>query len=231
MTGPRDPAAREPGQQSGAGPAQGADQTADADQTAEQTPGTGRPPDYPRQPVAVFLDELAAGAPAPAAGSAIALVLAEAAALCAKAARLSGRRLGAARADDLATRAEDLRAAATDLMDQDALAYGVVITAAKQRDPQLLAGALSAASDVPMRLIEAATEITHLAADLTAEGNRALRGDAAAAALLAEAVGRAAARLVRINLAATPEDPRLDRAADLLASLAAAARQADLAAE
>ncbi|MHB1596779.1 MAG: cyclodeaminase/cyclohydrolase family protein [Streptosporangiaceae bacterium] len=262
MTGPLDPVAREPGQQSGAGSAAGPGQQSGAGSAAGpgqqsgagsgegpgqqsgagsaagpgqepgpgQAVGAGRSPGYPRQPITVFLDGLAAGAPAPAAGSAIALVLAEAAALCAKAARLSGRRLGAARVADLTIRAENLRAAATDLMDQDALAYAAVITASRQRDPERLAIALSAASDVPMRLIEAAAETADLAADLAAECNRALRGDAAAAALLAEAAGRAATRLVRINLAASPEDPRLGRAADLLAGLAAAARQADQAA-
>ena len=230
MTGPLDPAAREPGRQAGAGPGEGAGQTPGAG----QIPGAGQTPDYPRQQITVFLDGLAAGAPAPAAGSALALVLAQAAGLCAKTARLSGRRLGAARADDLTTRAENLRATATGLMDQDALAYGAVITALRrsrsaERDPvdgntaasTEVARALSDAADVPMRIVDAAWQLVDIAAELAADGNPALRGDALSAAILGGAAARAAAELVGINLAAAPADPRHLRCMALLAEIAA----------
>lgn len=82
-----------------------------------------------------------------------------------------------------------------------------------------LAAALSAAADVPLRLVELAVPVTALAATLAAEGNPALRGDAQAAGLLAQAAARAAACLVRINLDGVPDDPRHARADALLARI------------
>ncbi len=107
-------------------------------------------------------------------------------------------------------------------MDEDARAFRAVIEqrrrpAGQDRD---LAAALSRAADVPMRLVELAAPVAELAASLAAGGNPALRGDAQAAALLAQAAARAAAALVRINLTGTPGDPRPDRAASLLTRIA-----------
>jgi len=61
--------------------------------------------------------------------------------------------------------------------------------------------------------------VSAIAATLAADGNQALQGDALAAGLLAQAAARAAACLVRINLAAAPGDPRHARADALLASI------------
>jgi len=185
---------------------------------------------YARLSVGAFLDALAAGAPAPAGGSAAALVLAQAAALCAKSARLSGRQLTASRAAELTAEAEQIRATAASLIDEDPRAYQAVIeqsrrigerraerSAARRSDG--MAAALSAAADVPMRIVELATSVAALAAVLARDGKPALRGDAIAAGLLARAAARAAAALVSINLADRPADPRHSRADSLLAAI------------
>ena len=85
---------------------------------------------------------------------------------------------------------------------------------------------MSAAADVPMRIIELGAQAAALAARLASDGNPNLRGDAAAAALLAEAGAPAAAVLVRINLAdarAAGADPGPQRAERLLREAAASA--------
>ena len=178
--------------------------------------------------VSGFLDALAAGSPAPAAGSAAALTLAQAAALCAKSARLSVHQLTAAVADQLTHEAEQIRATAASLIDRDPLAYQGVLEALRRRadgpgdggdQDAGVAAALSAAADVPLRVVELAVPVTALAATLAADGNPALRGDATAAGLMAQAAARAAAWLVRINLAGVPGDPRHARADALLASI------------
>jgi formiminotetrahydrofolate cyclodeaminase len=197
---------------------------------------------------------MAAGKPAPAGGSAAALTVAQAAALCAKTARLSARQLTADRAGQLTTEADRIRTAAVGLVDQDARAYAGVIeharkAAAARRDAGAraagaeagpadapddqvselmasLARALSKAADVPMEVVELAAQVAGIAAPLAAVGNPALRGDAVAAALLAQAGARAAATLVAINLADSPDDLRPARAFDLLASIAQAVEKA-----
>jgi methenyltetrahydrofolate cyclohydrolase len=173
-------------------------------------------------PVDAFLDALAAGTAAPAGGSAAALVLAQACALCAKAARLSARTLTAARADALIQEAERIRAAAASLIDEDPLAYRAVIEQSRRppgeaRDAEL-AAALSDAADVPLRIVELSVPAAGLAAVLAAECKPALRGDAVTAGELAGAAARAAAALVAINLAGAPDDSRHSRARDLVAA-------------
>lgn len=190
-------------------------------------------PGYLAQPVGDFLAALAARAPAPAGGSAAALAVALAAGLCAKTARLSARQLTAERAEHLMTSAEQILAAAASLIDADALAYREVIAQTRHAasrapvssapaDPEPgagqagLAAALSAAADVPLRVVELAADVTELAARLAIEGNPALRGDAITGALLAQAGARAAATLVAVDLATAPGDPRHSRAGELL---------------
>jgi formiminotetrahydrofolate cyclodeaminase len=65
---------------------------------------------------------------------------------------------------------------------------------------------------VPLAIAETGAEAAELAATLAREGRRSLEGDATAGALLAEAATRAAVRLVEINLAGAPDDPRLAEA-------------------
>lgn len=111
-------------------------------------------------------------------------------------------------------------------MDEDPRAYAAVLEALRLRAdrPQDsadaragLAAALSAAADVPLQIVELAVPVSAIAATLAVDGNHALRGDALAAGLLAQAAARAAAVLVRINLAGAPDDPRHARADALLA--------------
>ena len=56
------------------------------------------------------------------------------------------------------------------------------------------------AIDVPMRVMELASEVAVLAADVAQTGNRNLEGDALAGSLLAEAAARAAATLAQLNV-------------------------------
>lgn len=191
----------------------------------DDSPG---PDGYAGLPLGAFLDALAARAPAPAGGSAAALVLAQAAALCAKSARLSERQLPDGRAAELTREAERIRGSAASLIDEDPRAYANVLKARRRRaeqpqDPAAaaagLAAALSAAADVPLRLVELAVPVSAMAATLAADGNQALRGDALAASLLAQAAARAAACLVRINLSDAPGDVRLARVDALLARI------------
>jgi methenyltetrahydrofolate cyclohydrolase len=190
---------------------------------------------YLRLPLDRFLDLLAGPDPAPSGGGAAALTVALAASLCAMTARLSARRLGAAEAGALTTEAERIAAAAASLIQADADSYQGVLQARRRlRDGDAeqghadLAAALSAASRVPMQIAELAVSAARAAAHLAAAGNPALRGDAITGGALAEAGARAAAALVRINLAGVPDDPRPARAArlaDEAASLAAAAQR------
>jgi formiminotetrahydrofolate cyclodeaminase len=189
--------------------------------------GSPGPDDYGGLPVSAFLDALAAKVPAPAGGSAAALVLAQAAALCAKSARLSERQLTAGRAAEITQEAERKRGTAASLIDEDPRAYANVLKARRRRNDQPddaaavagMAAALSAAADVPLRIVELAVPVSAIAATLAADGNQTLRGDALAAGLLAQAAARAAACLVRINLSDAPGDPRLARIDALLASI------------
>ena len=77
-------------------------------------------------------------------------------------------------------------------------------------------------------LADTAADVAVLAA-LTAEfGDGTYRGDAAAAAILAEAGARAAAKLVAVNLTVTEDDERLRRAREAEeAARRAAARALD----
>jgi methenyltetrahydrofolate cyclohydrolase len=192
---------------------------------------TGAQPSYADMPVGTFLDALCAGTPAPAAGSAAALVLAQAAALCAKAARLSSRQLTADRAARLFGEAEQIRSRAASLIDEDPRAYQAVIEQTRGLGGQSrggtsdagpadgLAAALSAAADVPMQVVELAVPVASIAAVLAESGKPALRGDAMTAGLLAQAAARAAAVLVRVNLAGVPSDPRHARADAWIAAI------------
>jgi formiminotetrahydrofolate cyclodeaminase len=177
-------------------------------------------------PVGRFLAELSAGRPDPGGGSAAALAVALAAGLCSMAARLSVGRL--AQAVAVADEAQRLQVQVAPLVQADADGYQAVMDARRPAPgtpgrAEAVAAALSAASDVPIQIVEAGVEVAGLAARLAEEGNKNLRGDAETAALLAAAGARAAGGLVAINLAGATDDDRSAHVARLLRKLPPAA--------
>ena len=90
-----------------------------------------------------------------------------------------------------------------------------------------MAAALSQASVVPMEVAEIGAELAAVAAAIAAGGNPNVRGDAVTAALLAAAGFRAAAALVRINLAGAEGDDRPARADRLAAEASRLAARAE----
>ena len=152
-----------------------------------------------------FLDQVAARTPTPGGGGAAAVTAALAAGLVAMVARFSAAQLPAA--DSLAGRADQLRERAAALADQDAAAYRAVLGAYRlppagdsSERRERIATALHEATTTPLEIAEIAAHLAGLAADLAAQGNPNLRGDATVAAYLAEASARGAAALVRINV-------------------------------
>ncbi|MEA2333386.1 MAG: hypothetical protein QOH58_3524 [Thermoleophilaceae bacterium] len=172
------------------------------------------------QPLARLLDLVAAADPAPGAGSSAAVSAALGAALLEMTARL-----GLASADrapgipgDAPERAQGLRERALELADRDMSSYAPVLDAMRlpPTDPareQRLQAALAEASRTPLEIAELAAEAASLAARVTAASKPAVRGDALAGVLFAEAATVAAASLVEINLA-DRDDPDLARARD-----------------
>jgi formiminotetrahydrofolate cyclodeaminase len=167
-----------------------------------------------------FLDAVPARTPAPAGGSVVAVVLALAAGLTAMAARFAPDDWG--RRAEVVGRAEELRALAEPLADEDARAYGAYLV---DRNP----AAAEQIVAIPFQLAEHGAELAQLAADVAAEGNPNLKGDAAAGADLAAAVTSVAARLVEINADAGDERVRAARTLrERAAAVAARAAEADM---
>jgi methenyltetrahydrofolate cyclohydrolase len=175
------------------------------------------PEDMLSAPLGDVLGHIASEVPSPAGGSAAAIAVALGAGLTAMCARNS--REGWADARGATAQAETLRARIEPLAQADAEAYENALAAF--RLPELLEPevrdatlgvALERAAAIPLAIAEVGADVTDLAANLAEYGNPAVRGDAIAGALLAEAGTRAAAHLVRVNLGATPEDVRVTRA-------------------
>jgi methenyltetrahydrofolate cyclohydrolase len=185
---------------------------------------------YLERSLADFIDSVASGEPAPAGGAVAAVAVALAAGLSGMAAHLSVDYL--AEAAELAERAERLRRRVAPLAQEDATAYGRVLAAYRAPDDgdpeerqRRIRMALSEAADVPLAIAEVGAMVAEIAARLAWEGNPNLRGDAVAAALLAEAGTCAAAVLVEINMAAGElADDRLGRVGEFVARAAGAAR-------
>ena len=188
---------------------------------------------YLEQPLADFLGSVASGEPAPGGGAVAAVAVALAAGLCTMSARLSADHL--ADAAELAERAQRLRGRVAPLAQEDATAYGHVLAAYRTPDDgggpdarrERIRRALSGASGVPLAIAETGAMVAEIATRLAREGNPNLRGDAIAAALLAEAGARAAAVLVEINTAAGEIiDDRFGRVGEFVTRAARAARGA-----
>lgn len=185
---------------------------------------------FSSQTVDQLLDTVASETSAPGGGSVAAIGGAFAASLVAMAARFSTEQWeGAAGA---VAQAETLRARLLPLADEDAKAYENFLVARRMSDDvesdvrdAAIGEALSRAADVPLAIAEAAHDVAALACEAVERGNPNLRGDAAAAALLAEAAVRSTANLVEINLATREGDERIERARGLVESVRRISRQ------
>jgi methenyltetrahydrofolate cyclohydrolase len=192
----------------------------------ENNPAVG----YTDLPFEELLDTIAAETPAPGGGSVAAFVTEMAASLAAMAARFAHDWDGAAGA---VAQAETLRHRAAPLAIEDAVAYENVLTAMrmpKELEPEvrntLIGETLSRAADAPLQIAETAADVAELGAEIAVCGNPNLRGDAAAAAILATAAARVAANLVEINLATVEGDERVELARALVRSSEKATRRA-----
>jgi methenyltetrahydrofolate cyclohydrolase len=167
-------------------------------------------------PLDELLAQFAAPTPAPGGGSAIALACALAAALV----EMTAGFAPSGQAGEVGPRAAELRAQALHLAQAELHSYAPVLEALRlpvsdeQREP-LLREALSSASAALASLAAVGAELTELAAAMATTGSPLLAGDAAVAAILAASACRGAARLVEINLAGDPEDPRRRASAEL----------------
>jgi methenyltetrahydrofolate cyclohydrolase len=184
---------------------------------------------YTDLPFEELLDTIAAETPAPGGGSVAAFVTEMAASLAAMAARFAHDWDGAAGA---VAQAETLRHRAAPLALENAVAYENVLTAMrmpKELEPEvrntLIGETLSRAADIPLAIAECAATVSELAAEIAVRGNPNLRGDAAAAAILASSAARVATNLVEINLATTEGDDRIERSRAFVRSAEAAARR------
>lgn len=169
------------------------------------------------------LDELLAGleaaAPSPAGGTAAAVVAAMAASLVVMVARESP---GWPAGTETATRATQLRDRLVALGAEDVRAFAAVLAASRADDSGAFAAALVRASEVPLEIAERAADVAEIATRAAVEGKRPMRPDAEVAAILAAAATRAAALLVRVNVAALPTSGANETAARLLAAAEAA---------
>lgn len=185
---------------------------------------------YTDMPFEELLDTIAAETPAPGGGSVAAFVTEMAASLAAMAARFAHDWDGAAGA---VAQAETLRHRAAPLAAADAVAYENVLTAMRMPADlesevrnSLIGETLSRAADVPLAIAVTAADVASLAAEIAASGNPNLRGDAAAASVLAASAARVAANLVEINLSTVEGDDRIEHARAVVANAEKSARQA-----
>lgn len=164
-----------------------------------------------------LLRGLEAPVPSPAGGTAAAVAAAMAASLVVMAGRESPAWPdGPVVAADAAT----LRDRLLELGAEDVQVVAAVLSAFRSSDAAAIAETLVRASDVPLEIAERAADVVELAARAATDGKRPLRPDARIAVILAEAATRAAASVVRVNVAALSGDgneatkARLVKAAD-----------------
>jgi len=172
------------------------------------------------RPLGALLDVVAATDPAPGGGTSAAIAAALAAALLEMCAGIELARENPPEeiAEDVPDRATELRARTLALADQELSSYAGVLDAMRlpadhPERADRLAAALSEASRAPVAIAEAGAEIAGLTAQVAVASNPAVRGDALAGVLIAEAATAAAASLVEINLAGR-DDADLARVRD-----------------
>jgi formiminotetrahydrofolate cyclodeaminase len=183
------------------------------------------PASYLKLTIGEFLGRLAASEPGPGGGSVAALTLAHAAGLVTMVARRSRSSWdGAAGA---AAQAQALERRAVSLVDSDARVWADALAALESPGEELEAK-LGRAADVPLQIGELAADVASLASLAAERCDGTYRGDAATAAVLADAAARAAEKLVAVNLSIGPGDERRTRArASAVAAAASAARALD----
>jgi formiminotetrahydrofolate cyclodeaminase len=182
--------------------------------------GTGTLNDLPLSEV---LDRLAEKTPSPGAGSTAALVCSMAAALLEMTAAFDTTPMGSA----CGVRAGALRGRALELAERELHSYEPVLAALRlpASDPDRearIASAMAAASTAPLAIASVAAQLAGIAAETVDGVSDQLVGEAVVASELAEGACRAAARLVQINLAGAPGDPRLTEVAGLVKAAAEA---------
>jgi formiminotetrahydrofolate cyclodeaminase len=170
-------------------------------------------------------DVLAEAGTGPAGGSAAALATTMASGLVRLVARVSHDWEDA---PGIAAQAAALGERSLVLAEDDHLAYAHAVEQLRAPDRDAALGrALRRAAEVPLQISETAADVAYLAALAAREGAEQVRGDAWAAATLAEAASAAAARLVHVNLGTRPDDELCTRA-DAAAEAAASARDVAL---
>lgn len=175
-----------------------------------------------------FLARIAAGEQAPGGGSGAALTVAVAAGLVAMVARCSRDSWEDARG--VTAQALSIQDRVAPLASVDAQAWEEANAAlARAADGSSSEGdlelKLERAAAVPLEIAQLGADVAALAVLASERCDGAYRADAAAAAALAAGGARAAAHLVRVNLAVREGDPRLARARASEQAAAAAAEQ------
>lgn len=183
-----------------------------------------------------FLDDLAAGTPAPGGGSAAAYSGAAGAALVAMVARLTiGKKKYAEVENEMQAvleQAESLRAELTQAIQQDAQAFEAVMAAFKrpkdtpeqQADRQnAIETATMQAAQVPLAVARKALQVLELAVYVVSRGNLNAISDGASAAAMARAALTSAGYNVRINIVSLKEPAQGQALLEALSSLEAQA--------
>jgi methenyltetrahydrofolate cyclohydrolase len=173
-----------------------------------------------------LLDEIANEGPTPGGGSIAAVTGAAAAGLVEMAARNSRdwELAGAvvAQAKVLRERLAELAPLNDEVYEQALAALSLHEEIDRGSRRALIGTSLERAAAFPLGIAESASSVAELAAVVAEEGDPQVRGDAAAAAMLALGATRAAAHLVEINLGVLEHDERLVRATRFAADAAAA---------
>jgi methenyltetrahydrofolate cyclohydrolase len=177
-----------------------------------------------------LLEAVASEEPTPAGGSIAALAVSFSAALSAMIARASP---DWKEARSVVAQADRLRKRTAPLAQLDAEAYEEALTVLRlpeRVEPAVRDAAVGAtlarAAEVPIAIAEAGADAACLAALVADRGAPDRRGDAVAAAVLAEAGVRAAAALVAVNLTVRPGDDLMEQATKLAEIASEAALQA-----
>ncbi|HPJ25883.1 MAG TPA: cyclodeaminase/cyclohydrolase family protein [Synergistaceae bacterium] len=191
-----------------------------------------------------FIEELASDSPAPGGGSVAALCGALGAALTSMVASLTvGKekyRENWEAMEEIQAKARKLGETFTRLIQEDTSAFNSYMKALKMpketeeekalRKEKMQEG-LKEAAEVPLRTLEACRDLGDLALPAVAKGNSNAITDAATAALLALAAGKAAAYNIRINLGGIREESFVaqteNRVGELLAAITARAEEVE----